>query len=188
MFGTPSYISPEQAQCAADVDTRADIYSLGVVFFEMLTGKCPYAGSNPAQAISKVLSDDQIPDVRDVTPGVAPGLAVLVRRMTIKDRERRIPTFGAVLEELARLGYGDAGRRAPAPEYAERPVPGMKTLLQGIGTGTEATADPLAEPDDELKRFLEKKAVARKRQMLMRGLIAAAVVGLVVLAIVLLVL
>jgi serine/threonine-protein kinase len=133
VFGTPSYISPEQAQCSADVDVRADIYSLGVVFFEMLTGQCPYAGDNPAVIISKILSDGEMPDVRDVTADVPPELAVLVRRMVMKDRSRRIATLRAVLDELTRLGYASEMSPVQAPEYAASPVPGMKTLLDGIG-------------------------------------------------------
>jgi len=132
IFGTPSYISPEQAQCSADVDTRADVYSLGIVFFEMLTGKCPYEG-NTASIFEQILSEDQIPDVRDVIAGVPPGLAVLIRRMTIKDRTRRISSFGVVLDELVKLGFGQSAGPVHAAEYAPRPVAGMKTLLDGIG-------------------------------------------------------
>ena len=163
VFGTPSYISPEQAQCSADVDTRADIYSLGIVFFEMLTGKCPYEGS-PAKILEQILSEDQIPDVRDVTAGVPSGLAVLVRRMTVKDRTRRIASFGVVLEELGKLGLGQSAGPAPAAEYAPRPVAGMKTLLEGLG----------ATPSQE------KKTVMHGKRTVLLWLLAA--LGVVVIA------
>jgi len=157
VFGTPSYISPEQAQCSADVDTRADVYSLGIVFFEMLTGKCPYDG-NPARILEQILSEDQIPDVRDVVAGVPPGLAVLIRRMTIKDRTRRISSFGVILDELGKLGFGQSVGPVPAAEYAPRPVAGMKTLLEGIG----------ATPPSQ-----EKKTVMRGKHTVLLWLLAA---------------
>ena len=178
VFGTPSYISPEQAQCSADVDVRADIYSLGVVLFEMLTGQCPYTGANPAIVISKILSGDEIPDVRDIVSGVSPGLAVLVRRMTKKDRTRRIATFGAVLDELGKLGYADPRRHVPAPEYAAKPAPGMKTILEGVGGTPAMSVDPLAAPDDDVLRFLEKNKMVRRRRALLRWLMLAAGVAL----------
>ena len=178
VFGTPSYISPEQAQCSADVDVRADIYSLGVVLFEMLTGQCPYTGANPAVVISKILSSEEIPDVRDVTSGVSPELAILVRRMTMKDRARRIATFGAVLDELGKLGYENLRRLAPMPEFVAKAAPGMKTILEGIGSTLGTSVDPLAAPDDDVLRFLEKKTMVRRRRELLRWLMLAAFVAL----------
>jgi len=133
VFGTPSYVSPEQAQCSADVDARADIYSLGIVFYEMLVGKCPYAAKNPAQILAQILSDDPTPDVRDAVRDVDPRVAVLIRRMTVKDRDGRLGSFDVVLSELAKLGLGGRVGAMPAAEVAASPEVGMKTLLQNIG-------------------------------------------------------
>ena len=156
-FGTPSYISPEQAQCAAHVDTRADVYSLGMVLFEMLTGKCPYVGDNPALVLSQILSDDPVPDIRDFNPDVPVGLAILVRRMTVKDRDRRIGSFKTVLEELERLGFGQIMNIPFRTEYATRPQTGMKTLLEGVGQKPQGVSDPLSDPDDDVCEFLSKR-------------------------------
>jgi len=188
VFGTPSYISPEQAQCSANVDARADIYSLGIVFFEMLTGKCPYSDSNPAVVITQILSEEQVPDVRDVVPGVSPGLAVLIRRMTVKDRMRRIDTFSAVLDELCKLGFGNVKRQALPTEYVAPPSPsvGMKTLLEGLDGASKSSVDPLAMPDDDVRSFLDKKTMIRRRQAIVRwtlialGAIGAFLVALIV--------
>lgn len=142
VFGTPSYVSPEQAQCSADVDVRADVYSLGVVFFEMLTGRCPYIGRNPAQILAQILSDDPIPDVRDASPEVPAELAVLIRRMTVKDRDRRISSFATVINELAKLGFGKTVAPAEMAEVSACPEPGMKTLLDGLGVREEVAEVP----------------------------------------------
>ena len=188
VFGTPSYISPEQAQCSADVDARADIYSLGVVFFEMLTGKCPYADANPVVVISKILSDEQVPDVRDEVPGLPAGLAVLVRRMTMKDKERRRSTFTAVLNELGKLGLGKVESRAPVAEYAAHPVPGMKTLLEGLDGSSAQSDEQPSEMDADMCAFLERKTMARKRRTYMARLLVAAGAAIAVLVVVVLLL
>ena len=102
-FGSPIYISPEQVVDASDVDARADIYSLGIVFFEMVTGRCPYAGRNIAQVLREIMSEDPVPDARDVCPDVPAEVAVFIRRMCVKDRARRLQDFNAVLAELEKL-------------------------------------------------------------------------------------
>ena len=177
-FGTPSYISPEQAQNFSDVDTRADVYSLGMVFFEMLTGKCPYIGDNPAHVLAQILSDDPVPDVRDFARDIPPGLAVLIRRMTVKDRDRRIPSFRVVLDELDRLGLGNVSKLPLRSEYAACPAEGMKTLLDGLGKESVSDADPLANPDDDMREFLENRdmAIAKKSQQWRMVLVGVSVV------------
>ena len=116
-FGSPIYISPEQIVDASDVDARADIYSLGIVFFEMVTGRCPYAGRNIAQVLREIMSEDPVPDARDVCPDVPAEVAVLIRRMCVKDRARRLQDFNAVLEELEKLGYDLRGCRTGGMVY-----------------------------------------------------------------------
>lgn len=104
VFGTPSYVSPEQALSAADVDARADIYSLGIVLFEMVAGRTPYAGKTAPQILAQVMSEEPVPDVRDFEPSVPPMLAAVIRRMCIKDRERRIASPAALLAEFEHFG------------------------------------------------------------------------------------
>ena len=105
VFGTPTYVSPEQALSAADVDTRADIYSLGIVLFEMVAGCTPFEGKNAPQILAQVMSDDPMPDVRDYNPEIPPLFAATLRRMCVKDRDRRISSPAALLAEFAKLGY-----------------------------------------------------------------------------------
>ena len=176
-FGTPSYISPEQAQCSARVDARADIYSLGIVFFEMLSGKCPYAGDNPADVLSQILSDDPVPDLRDFVRDVPVGLAVLVRRMTVKERDRRLGSFQAVLDELDKLGLGRLENIPFSPGYSSSSHEGMKTLLEGLGNDSKKAVDPLSEPDDDVRAFISRRTAGeRKRRRLKTAIVAAAMI------------
>ena len=178
VFGTPAYVAPEQALDAANVDTRADIYSLGVVLFEMIAGKTPFEGPNAAQIIAQTLSGDPFPDIRDYNPGVKPMLAALIRRMCVKERERRIPDPSALLAEFAKLGFRPAetpespGGYAPQSEGA----PTLLSVKQVLDRLPSAPADTLSfETDDvEIQGFIRS---LKRRKALKRLAVSAVALG-----------
>lgn len=88
--GTPAYMAPEQMVDPRGVDTRADIYSLGVTFFEMLTGRRPYPDLSSVQIMAKAVTGEPIPDVRTVDPSVPAVIANVIRAMCEPDRMSRI--------------------------------------------------------------------------------------------------
>ncbi len=100
IFGTPAYMSPEQACDSGKVDARADIYSLGIVFFEMLCGRRPYDGPSTMNIIAQLLSDESVPDVRKFVPEIDERIAKVVAGMCEKKVERRIPSAQDLLEKL----------------------------------------------------------------------------------------
>ena len=100
VFGTPSYMSPEQAMDSSRVDIRADIYSLGIVFFEMLAGQLPYSGKGTIQILSQVIAEEEIPDVRTFVPDVSPEIAALISAMTEKKLENRLRTPAELRKRL----------------------------------------------------------------------------------------
>lgn len=117
VFGTPAYVAPEQALDASSADIRSDIYSLGVVLFEMIVGRTPYDGRNAPQVLAQSLSGDPFPDIRDFCRNVNPLLAVLIRRMCVKERERRISSPTELLAEFEKLGYRLDSRSAVPVQY-----------------------------------------------------------------------
>ena len=92
VFGTPAYMSPEQAKDSGKVDCRADIYSLGIVFYEMLSGQRPYEGKSTIQILSQVVSETPVPNVRQIIPSIPENIAQLIADMTEKNLDRRIQT------------------------------------------------------------------------------------------------
>ena len=92
VFGTPAYMSPEQAKDSGKVDCRADIYSLGIVFYEMLSGRRPYEGKSTIQILSQVVSETPVPNVRQIIPSIPENIAQLIADMTEKNLDRRIQT------------------------------------------------------------------------------------------------
>jgi serine/threonine-protein kinase len=103
LLGTPAYMSPEQAAGDPTVDHRADIYALGVLAYELLTGRPPFTGSTPHEIISAHLVDTPVPlSIR--RPDVPPALADIVMRCLAKRPADRWTSAGEVLARLESLG------------------------------------------------------------------------------------
>jgi eukaryotic-like serine/threonine-protein kinase len=98
VLGTTDYVSPEQA-LGHDVGPQSDIYSLGVVLFEMLTGDVPFHGENQVTVAMKHVRED-LPDVQVRRPEVSAALAAVLERMTAKDLTRRTPDSATLIADL----------------------------------------------------------------------------------------
>ena len=94
--GTPEYMSPEQAM-AKDVETASDLYSIGCMTYEMLTGRLPFNERSQAALLMKQVTEP-VPDVREVDPLIPESVALWVARMTEKDPDDRFPDASAAWE------------------------------------------------------------------------------------------
>jgi serine/threonine protein kinase len=99
-FGTPHFMSPEQAAGEQDLDGRSDIYSLGVLGYLMLTGEVPFDGPRFAAIASKHINEAHVP-IREHAPSVPTDLAAAVEKCLEKDPERRWRRAGQLAEALA---------------------------------------------------------------------------------------
>jgi tetratricopeptide (TPR) repeat protein len=102
LVGTPGYLAPETIDGAGNVDGRADIFSLGCVAHECLTGKPTFRGHEPGVLLAKLMLEDP-PHLSEIVPDVPRAVGDLVARMLAKNPERR-PTAAQVLRTLAALG------------------------------------------------------------------------------------
>ena len=111
LMGTPEYMAPEQTSSAGTVDARADIFSLGVMIFEMLAGQRPVGGEDPHD-LAAAYEQGRISRVADLVPGIAPELgAVIHRAMAARAADR----FASVAELRAAIEPFAAAVRAPSP-------------------------------------------------------------------------
>ncbi|MEW6129028.1 MAG: protein kinase [Acidobacteriota bacterium] len=101
MMGTPNYMSPEQAQGLA-VDARTDIFSLGIVLYEMLAGKTPFAGETASEVIAAILQNQPTP-LASLLPEVPRELERIVEKMLCKNRQDRYQTINELLIDLRDL-------------------------------------------------------------------------------------
>jgi tetratricopeptide (TPR) repeat protein len=102
VIGTPEYMSPEQARSQHDIGPAADVFSLGCVFFESLTGKPPFAGEHIVAILTKILFE-AAPPLRSLRPEMPEAIEILLSRMLHKDPAQRLPNAAAVLECIETL-------------------------------------------------------------------------------------
>jgi hypothetical protein len=124
IIGTVSYMSPEQAQ-GKKVDTRSDIFSFGVVFYEMLTGSRAFSGDSALSTLSAILRDEHRPMI-EIAPDVPPQLELLITRCLRKNPDERWQSMKDVLAALGALKHeSDSGQlyrsRIQAIEMTPRP-------------------------------------------------------------------
>lgn len=125
IVGTAQYLSPEQAR-GAHVDHRSDLYSVGVVLYEMLTGKVPFTGESPVEIAMKHLSDTP-PPPSEVKDGLPRELDMIVMRALAKDPERRYQSAEEMSGDLERVA-GGLGVSSETEEAATRIIAGANAM------------------------------------------------------------
>jgi eukaryotic-like serine/threonine-protein kinase len=128
VLGTPLYMSPEQARGGEDVDSRADIWAVGVMLYECLTGEVPFRAPNYLGVISQVLTQEATSPVR-LRPelGIPPGVETVVMRALEKDRDQRYQLMADLERDLDRLLAGDQNVGLPPQPVVVSPPPASRT-------------------------------------------------------------
>lgn len=119
VLGTPFYMSPEQAQALPDIDGRTDLWSVGAILYECLTGRPPYTGTSYEQVIVNICMYDA-EDVRAHNPAVPEAIARVIARALARDRHERFANAREVLEALKAATGGMISSRSGAIPAEER--------------------------------------------------------------------
>jgi len=113
MLGTPGYMAPEQAQGARDLDTRADVFSLGCVLFKCVTGRAAFSGENVLAVLAKTILEEA-PRASELRQDVPQAVDDFIARLLAKDPAKRPVDAAAVALDIAALGDLSGPRSAPA--------------------------------------------------------------------------
>jgi serine/threonine-protein kinase len=199
VVGTATYLSPEQAM-GEPLDHRSDVYSLGMVLYEMLAGRTPFTGDTPVAVAYKQVNE--VPPPPSVyNPDVPPSLDTIVLRALAKDRGDRQQSAEALRAELLDVRFGAAGSDATvvaagagagvaagaaAPSLADATatavVSGPATTMMGPPTGVETGPPPVGRPPMARGPVRRDPAPYRRRQITVVVVLALAVLAIIVLA------
>ncbi len=178
IIGSVHYFSPEQAR-GAYVDERSDIYSLGIVLYEMLTGQVPFDGDNPVQVALMHINDDIVPPSQLVS-GIPPALEKLVMKATDKYQTNRYKNAEEVLEELTNIEFitkmvGDSVFvAADGNQHYQQPKEDVHQHEDQVETAEEVVEKPVKKKDGEGNG---------KKTALIAGIVGVAVVLVAVVAV-----
>lgn len=148
MVGTPAYMAPEQGMGQVG-DERADIYSLGAVLYQLITGNLPFDADTPLGTVLKHINSPLTPP-SDFIPGLSPSVEAVIMRALAKDPENRYQTASEFAADLERAMSGEHVERI-SPELAMAPgitrtITGSNTREQASEQATQVTLPPAARP------------------------------------------
>jgi len=148
ILGTVAYMSPEQAEGRA-IDGRSDLFSLGVVLFEMATGQRPFAGDTQLSILSSILKDTP-KSVTDINPATPPELGRIIRRALAKDPERRYQTAKDLRNDLEDLKASLGSSESPLAPVTSR-------VAASVTSPSDPSALPIPSSDTQVVVGLIKR-------------------------------
>ncbi|HLZ50090.1 MAG TPA: PEGA domain-containing protein [Candidatus Acidoferrum sp.] len=143
VMGTPSYMSPEQVKGRA-VDGRSDIFSLGVLLYEMVTGEKPFPGQNITTVIYKIVNEEPVPP-KQIDPSIHAGISAVVMKALAKEPEARYQSCREMLEDLRNYRSVAQGSPDKTMVVSNQGAPNATLPLAGMGVGAQGSRQTYVE-------------------------------------------
>jgi serine/threonine-protein kinase len=140
VVGSPLYMAPEQAQGQTDIDSRADVWALGVILYESLSGQLPFPDGKYNAVLSSILTQRPRP-LRDLVPGVPFALSDIVDLCLVKDRNRRMASAAQLASKLEEIILRHGAEGPPSAMPSSRPGP-AKSRITPAPAPAQAAAPP----------------------------------------------
>jgi serine/threonine protein kinase len=173
IIGTPQYMSPEQCSQASNIDSRTDIYSLGVIIYELLAGHVPFSGDSPTETMMKHMQEP-VPSLREDRPDIPAAVDEIIQRAMAKSPEDRFRSAGAMAEafllaasdrpthtEAASAIAASAGKSA-ATDGQGAPAPQTNRIV--VSTGENEPPRHTGGEDREEETVVTARPVRRERE------------------------
>jgi serine/threonine protein kinase len=180
VLGTPNYMAPEQVK-GRQLDGRSDLFSLGVILYEMLTGEKPFVGQNVTTIIYKIVNENPITP-RDLDVTVHPGLSAIVTKALAKAPDDRYQTGADLVRDLENyklagpVRTGSTSAISPAPSAPEKTLVLPLRVVAGNTARAAAAAPALAKKPIPVKRPTTA-ILSSKRSVLLATIITIIVLG-----------
>ncbi|MDF3129234.1 serine/threonine-protein kinase [Kiritimatiellaeota bacterium B1221] len=158
LMGTPNYMSPEQIDHPQDLDTRSDMFSLGMSLYHMLTGRIPFEESGYLKTLQRH-AREKLEDPRELVPGISEGTVLLLARMLARDPDDRYPDWNSFLEDLHMVVTHKGNPKIPE---------GENTL----------DFHPPAPPQPKAAPPQARKSIPAKPEKSAEGIILSVIIGL----------
>ena len=183
--GTPGYLSPEVC-LGQNVDQRSDVFSLGIVFFEMLAGRMPFTDQSPLGLMLEVVRAE-IPDVRSLGAEVSPALVAVLNKMLAKDQNERYLNCQDLLDDLGRNGViastvnasslARVTSAATLPQTPRAAPVSAATLMHAPTPIRAAVPPPLAPPPPQPRAFAPNPDALKRNAILPWAIAASLLLG-----------
>ena len=180
LVGTPAYMSPEQVYGDKALDGRSDIYAIGIILYQMLTGEMPYRADTPAKVMMQHVMEP-VPNILADKPDLPVACERVIKKALAKERDERYPTVTDMAQELNAATKSHS--RPDWPPIEESPLPIVEETVPTV-TSSPPTPTPTPQPEAEASVPVLAPTEIPQWLLFVGGLVVLAIIGGIIIAVI----